>query len=282
VPSRPLKDAFVSLEDEPGESLHVLYATPDDELHPRPTVFMIHGGPYAADDDFYSPARAAWLDAGFAVVHVNYRGSTGYGRRWRDAIIGDPGRRPAADIAQARAWAIENGLAHPSRCVIEGWSWGGYLALLSAGLYPESWAACVAGAPIADYQQAYDEQADVLRGFDRALFAGSPIEKADLYAASSPITYVTDIVCPVLILHGRNDPRAPAGQVTSFTDRLSEQGKPHEVYEFDAGHGSLDTSERIRQTETEIGFALRHLLATYADTGSTTPDAEIQRKRQNI
>lgn len=270
APSRPVMDAFVPVEDRPGESLHLLYAIPDDERRPYPTVFMIHGGPYAADEDFYSPTRAAWLDAGFAVVHVNYRGSTGYGREWRDAILGDPGRRAASDIARARAWAVETGLAHASKCVVQGWSWGGYLSLLSAGLHPGDWSACIAGAPIADYVRAYDEQLDALRAFDRELFDGTPSDKPDLYAASSPANYVADIDCPVLILYGRHDPRTPAGQIVAFTNRLTEYGKPYQVYEFDAGHGSFDIAETIRQVETEIRFALRQLPPTY-DIGSDPP-----------
>lgn len=269
APSLPLMDAFVPMEGQSGESLHVLYAVPERRRAPHPAVFMIHGGPYAADEDFFSPARAAWLDAGFAVVHVNYRGSTGYGRRWRDAIVGDPGRRAVSDIARARAWAIETGLAHPARCVIEGWSWGGYLSLLSVGLHPDDWSACIAGAPIADYAQAYDEQLDALRALDRELFDGTPTERPDLYAASSPATYAANVCCPILILYGRDDPRTPPGQITAFIDRLTEHGKPHEVYAFDAGHGSLDTAETIRQTETEIGFALRHLLPSYASAASS-------------
>src|SRR5699024_384439 len=174
APSLPVTDAFVAMDEPPHQSLHLLYAAPENSRGPHPTVFLIHGGPYAADEDFYSPVRAAWLDAGFAVVHVNYRGSTGYGRTWRDAIIGDPGRRAAADIARARAWAIETGLAHPSRCVIEGWSWGGYLSLLCAALQPSDWSVCIAGAPIADYVLAYDEQLEALRTFDRELFDGTP------------------------------------------------------------------------------------------------------------
>lgn len=260
--SEALHDAFLPVDGEPDARLHVLYATPPNGRAPHPTVFLIHGGPYAADEDFYSPTRAAWLDAGFAVVHVNYRGSIGYGRHWRDAIIGDPGRLAVADIARARDWAIEHGLSVPSQCVVEGWSWGGYLALLTAGIHPSSWMACIAGAPIADYRLAYDEQLDVLREFDRELFAATPHENPELYTASSPSSYADAFACPVLILFGRNDPRTPTGQIRAFTERLAEHGKPHETYEFDAGHGSLDVAETIRQTETEIGFALRRLLDT--------------------
>lgn len=280
APSQPLEDVFIPLDDEPGESLHVLYATPEGGSLPRPTVFLVHGGPYAADEDFYSPARAAWLDAGFAVVHVNYRGSTGYGRRWRDSIIGDPGRRAVADIARAHAWAIDAGLAHPARCIVEGWSWGGYLALLAAGLHPDAWAACIAGAPIADYTKAYEEEPEPLRAFDRALFGGSPAELPEIYAVSSPSTYAPEVGCPILILHGVNDPRSPAAQLASFARQLSTSGKPHEIYEFSAGHGSLDTAETIRQLETEIGFALRHLLPTFAHGDPAAPDASPRRRAQ--
>src|SRR3712207_4425328 len=71
--------------------------------------------------------RALWLDAGFAVVHVNYRGSTGYGSAWRDAIEGRPGLTELEDVAAVHDWAVSCGFADPATCVVDGWSWGGYL-----------------------------------------------------------------------------------------------------------------------------------------------------------
>ncbi len=83
-------------------------------------TFLLHGGPHAADEDRFSASRALWLDAGFAVVHVNYRGSTGYGSRWRDAIEGRPRLSELDDIAAIHDWAITSGFTDPARCVVEG------------------------------------------------------------------------------------------------------------------------------------------------------------------
>ena len=138
----------------------------------RPTVFSLHGGPHAADEDRFSPARAAWVDAGFTVVEVNYRGSTGYGSAWRDAIEGRPGLTELEDVAAVLDHCVAEGIADPARCVVEGWSWGGYLALLAVGTQPERWAAGIAGVPVADYLAAYVDEMEQLRAFDRALFGG--------------------------------------------------------------------------------------------------------------
>ena len=80
--------------------------------------------------------RALWVDAGFTVVEINYRGSTGYGSAWRDAIEGRPGLTELEDVAAVVDALVAEGIADPARTVVEGWSWGGYLALLAAGTQP--------------------------------------------------------------------------------------------------------------------------------------------------
>jgi len=97
-----------------------------------------------------------------------------------------------------------------------------------------------------------------LRAYDRALFGGSPEEVRDVYVRSSPITYVDAVAAPVLVVAGANDPRCPIRQIDNYLTRLEELGKEHEVYRFDAGHGSLVIEETIRQVEVALNFALRH------------------------
>ncbi|HLC01714.1 MAG TPA: prolyl oligopeptidase family serine peptidase, partial [Anaerolineales bacterium] len=80
-------------------------AEPPDS-RPHPTIFEIHGGPPAHDRAAFSPLVQAWVDHGFAVVLVNYRGSTGYGKTWRDALEGDPGFTELGDIAKVHDWVI--------------------------------------------------------------------------------------------------------------------------------------------------------------------------------
>ncbi|WP_240686992.1 alpha/beta hydrolase family protein [Amycolatopsis suaedae] len=267
-PSRRVLDAFVDVDGPAAGRLHVLYATPDSP-GPWPTVFSVHGGPYAADEDYFSAIRATWLDAGFAVVHANYRGSTGYGRSWREAIKGDPGCLALDDLGSAHDWAVAHGVADPRRCVLRGWSWGGYLALLGVGRQPRRWAAGIAGAPIADYVAAYREQLPSLRHFDDELFGGGPDDVPEVYVRSSPLTYVPRVVAPVLLLCGDHDPRTPPGQLARFEEAMAEHDRYYEKYTFDAGHGSLEVEEQIRQCAVEIGFAVRHLgSAGTVDRGS--------------
>ncbi|MGB6165824.1 MAG: prolyl oligopeptidase family serine peptidase [Pseudonocardiaceae bacterium] len=263
--SQSLTDQFVPT---PHGAVHALVATPDGTSKGAlPTVFLLHGGPHEADKDRFCAVRALWLDAGFAVVHVNYRGSTGYGSAWRDAIEGRPGLAELEDVAAVHDWAISSGFADPARCVVEGWSWGGYLTLLALGIQPQRWAAGVAGIPVADYVAAYADEMEPLRAFDRALFGGSPDELPELYGKASPISYVADVRAPVLILAGENDPRCPIRQIDNYLARCTELHKPYRCYRYDAGHGSLVVAEDLRHAAVEVTFVREVLCGLYP--GST-------------
>jgi dipeptidyl aminopeptidase/acylaminoacyl peptidase len=113
--------------------------------------------------------------------------------------------------------------------------------------------------PVADYLAAYEDEMEGLRAYDRALFGGSPVEVRDVYVRSSPITYVDAVRAPVLVVAGANDPRCPIRQIDNYLGELDRLGKPHEVYRFDAGHGSLVIEETIRQVEVALSFALRNV-----------------------
>jgi dienelactone hydrolase len=253
--SVPVEDLWV---DGPGGPVHALVARPPETNAPAPAVVSLHGGPHAADEDRFSAVRALWVDAGFVVVEVNYRGSTGYGSGWRDAIEGRPGLTELEDVAAVLDACVASGVVDSARVVVEGWSWGGYLALLAAGTQPDRWAGALAGVPVADYLTAYADEMEQLRAFDRALFGGSPQERPEVYRASSPLTYVDAVAAPVLVLAGENDPRCPIRQVDNYLAALAARGDvPYEVSRFDAGHGSLVVEETMRHAAIEIGFARR-------------------------
>ena len=199
------------------------------------------------------------MDAGYAVVHVNYRGSTGYGSAWRDALTGRPGLTELEDVAAVHDALVEEGFLDPSRALLSGGSWGGFLTLLGLGTQPERWAAGIAEVPVADYLAAYEDEMEGLRAYDRALFGGSPDEVRDVYVRSSPITYVDAGSAPVLVVAGANDPRCPIRQIENYLGALERLGKDHEVYRYDAGHGSLVVDERVRQMRVELEFVARRL-----------------------
>ena len=251
----PVEDRWVP---GPGGDVHALLVRPEGPA-PYATAFLVHGGPESADDDSYRARRAAYVDAGYAVVHVNYRGSTGYGSAWRDALTGRPGLTELEDVGAVYDALVAEGIVDPTRALLSGGSWGGFLTLLGLGTQPERWAAGIAEVPVADYLAAYEDEMEGLRAYDRALFGGSPEEVHDVYVRSSPITYVDAVAAPVLVVAGANDPRCPIRQIDNYLVRLEELGKEHEVYRFDAGHGSLVIEETIRQVDVALEFALRHV-----------------------
>lgn len=199
------------------------------------------------------------MDHGYAVVRVNYRGSTGYGREWTDALKHRVGLIELEDIAAVREWAVTSRLADPSKLVLSGGSWGGYLTLLGLGTQPDAWAVGLAAVPVADYVTAYHDEMEALKSMDRTLLGGTPEEVPERYEASSPLTYVDEVRAPVYISAGLNDPRCPIQQVENYVNRLAARGATHEVYRYDAGHGSLVVEERIKQVRLELDFAERHL-----------------------
>nr|WP_175408225.1 prolyl oligopeptidase family serine peptidase [Streptomyces sp. TRM64462] len=270
-PSVPVEDAWV---EGPGGRIHALVMRPEGATGPLPTVFDVHGGPTWHYSDAYAAAPAAWVDHGYAVVRVNYRGSTGYGRAWTDALKHRVGLIELEDIAAVRDWAVSSGLADPERLVLTGGSWGGYLTLLGLGTQPDAWAVGIADVPVADYVTAYHDQMEALRALDRTLFGGSPEEVPERFRASSPITHVDAVRAPVYIAAGVNDPRCPIRQIDNYVDRLAGRGAVHEVYRYDAGHGSLVVEERIKQLRLELDFAARHLASGNGTaTGSATRTA---------
>jgi dienelactone hydrolase len=251
----PVEDRWVP---GPGGDGHALLIRPEGPA-PYATAFLVHGGPESADDDSYRARRAAYVDAGYAVVHVNYRGSTGYGSAWRDALTGRPGLTELEDVGAVYDALVAEGVVDPQRALLSGGSWGGFLTLLGLGTQPERWAAGIAEVPVADYLAAYEDEMEGLRAYDRALFGGSPEEVHDVYVRSSPITFVDAVAAPVLVVAGANDPRCPIRQIDNYLGELEKLGKEHEVYRFDAGHGSLVIEETIRQVEVALSFALRHV-----------------------
>ncbi|WP_328938237.1 prolyl oligopeptidase family serine peptidase [Streptomyces tauricus] len=254
--SVPVEDVWVT---GPGGRIHALVQRPAGASGPLPTVFDIHGGPTWHDSDSFAAGPAAWVDHGYMVIRVNYRGSTGYGREWTDALKHRVGLIELEDIAAVREWAVSSGYADPDRLILTGGSWGGYLTLLGLGTQPEAWALGIAAVPVADYVTAYHDEMEALKAMDRTLLGGTPEEVPERFEASSPLTYVDAVKAPVYISAGVNDPRCPIRQVENYVTRLAARDAAHEVYRYDAGHGSLVVDERIKQVRLELDFAERHL-----------------------
>lgn len=197
-------------------------------------------------------------------------------------------------MAGAHAYLVERGVAKPDQILLTGGSYGGYLTLQGLGVRPELWAGGMGVVAIAgecgvhaltqsrsalavsfvalltrkcrqplgwhtDWAMMYEDEADTLRGYQRALFGGSPEEMPEAHAKSSPITYVDDVAAPLLVIQGSNDTRCPPRPMEAYEARMKAAGKQIEVQWFEAGHGSGDIALNIKQQESMMLFALQVL-----------------------
>jgi dipeptidyl aminopeptidase/acylaminoacyl peptidase len=127
------------------------------------------------------------------------------------------------------------------------------------GRRPELWAGGMAEVAIADWKTMYEDEAESLRGYQRALFGGAPDEVPEATRKSSPITYAEQIKAPVMVIQGENDTRCPARQMKVYEAKLKSLGKQIEVHWFSAGHGSRAQEQQIQHQEKMLSFAYRVL-----------------------
>ncbi len=243
-----------------GQMVQGWLAVPDGP-GPFPAIIEMHGGMATLQRERFVPASQAWLDAGFAFLSVNFRGSSTFGRAFERKVWGNLGYWELEDVVAARAFLIEQSIANASQVFLTGASFGGYLTLLGIGKYPELWAGGMAEAPVVGLETLYETTGGVMRSIQMSFLGGTPEEQPERYKASSALTYVEQVRAPVLILTGRNDHRSPAGPIELYEQKLKEQGKAIEVVWFDAGHisSALQTELGITYQEHELRFAARVL-----------------------
>jgi dipeptidyl aminopeptidase/acylaminoacyl peptidase len=257
-PPRGTQSRWLSWSDPAGELINGFITTPAGS-GPFATIASIHGGPEWHHTDLWDPGLQAFVDEGFAVLQVNYRGSTGRGKAFREKLKGNIGFPETEDIIAGIDHVVAAGIADPGALFLEGWSWGGYLTTLIAGLHPDRWRATCAGIPVGDYVTAHYESAPTLRAWDLATLGGSPMDLPDLYRERNPMTYVDRVEAPMLLIAGEHDSRCPLGQVMVYAHALRARGRDVEVHLYGGGHHALEVEEKIAHARMTIDFFRRHL-----------------------
>lgn len=248
----------VSYQSGDGTPIQAWLVTPEGDA-PFPTIVHTYGGPSSVMTDSYSPGIQAWVDHGFAVFSINYRGSTTFGAEFQKSINGNLGELEVEDIEAGVQYLLDNNIAHPEMILKTGGSYGGYLTLLSLGKKPDLWAGGMAVVAIADWNLMYEDQAETLRSYQVALFGGKPEDMPEQMAKSSPITYVENIKAPVQIIQGENDTRCPSRQMNVYEEKMHKHSKHVEMVWFNAGHGSRAMEQSIEHQELQMRFAYRVL-----------------------
>jgi dipeptidyl aminopeptidase/acylaminoacyl peptidase len=252
------RSRWLSWTNPAGDTISGFVTTPQGP-GPFPTIASIHGGPEYHHTDLWDPGLQAFVDEGFAVLQTNYRGSTGRGKAFREELKGNIGFPETEDIVAGVDHLVDRGIADGNALFLEGWSWGGYLTTLIAGLHPDRWRAGCAGIPVGDYVAAHYESAPTMRAWDVATLGGSPMELPELYRERNPMTYVDRVQAPMLLIAGEHDSRCPLGQVMVYAHALRARAHEVEVHLYAGGHHALEVEEKIAHARMTIDFFKRHL-----------------------
>jgi len=212
-----------------------------------PMVLLVHGGPWARDVWTYQGANRSvqqfLANRGYAVLQLNYRGSTGYGRAFMEKAVAEYAGRMHDDLVDGVRWAVAEGVADPARVGIYGASYGGYSALVGATMTPETFACAVDVVGMSDLSRLI-EDAPAYWSLDLPWlkrYVGDPANPAQrkIMDAKSPINHVSKVRAPLLIMHGVNDPRVKFDQSERMVAALRAAGKKVEFVSFqDDGHGN--------------------------------------------
>ncbi|MDL5156247.1 S9 family peptidase [Actinomycetospora termitidis] len=243
----------VALTARDGLPLHGFLSLPVG-VEPRdlPLVLVVHGGPWAHDAWGYDPESQFLANRGYAVLHLNFRGSSGYGKRHTTSAVGELAGAMHDDLVDAVRWAVAEGIADPDRVGIYGGSYGGYAALVGVTVTPDLFAAAVDYVGVSDLPNFMRSLPAFSRPFQATnwlLYAGDPddpAQEADMLARS-PITMVDRIRTPLLVAQGANDARVVQAESDNIVASLRERGVPVEyLLADDEGHGFANPENQFR------------------------------------
>lgn len=221
-----------------------------------PLVVTCHGGPTAAAGTALNLGIQFWTTRGFAVMDVNYRGSTGFGRAYRRALDGAWGIADVDDVVAAARFAVARGLADPRRLAIRGGSAGGFTALCALAFH-DVFSAGASYYGVSDLEAlARDTHKFESRYLERLI--GPYPGRADLYRARSPLFAADRVACPVIFFQGTEDRVVPPDQTERMAAALRARGIPVEVHLFPGEqHGFRRAENLARALDAELAFYRR-------------------------
>jgi dipeptidyl aminopeptidase/acylaminoacyl peptidase len=229
-----------------------------------PLVLDVHGGPWWRWRWGFNHAAQFLSNRGYAVLQINYRGSTGYGRRFMEAAIGEFGGRMQEDLLDAVAWAVAEGIADPARVAIYGWDYGGYAVLEALTSTPKVFAAGVAASAPADWVASLEQMppywAEHAARYHRYLGNPADPEQRPSLRARSPIHRLDQLVRPLLVIQGERDIRGMTEQAQAVVTALRRGGRPVEYLGFpDEGHWIQNWQNNVRLYRSLENFLGAHL-----------------------
>jgi dipeptidyl aminopeptidase/acylaminoacyl peptidase len=253
----------VSYKARDGLTVHGYLTKPlGVEAKNLPTVLLVHGGPWARDSWGFNPLAQFLANRGYAVLQVNFRGSTGYGKAFLNAGNREWAGKMHQDLLDAVEWIVKEGVADPKKVAIMGGSYGGYATLVGLTFTPEVFACgvdIVGPSNITTLLKTIPPYWAPMK----ALFAkrvGDPEKEEAFLKERSPLFKVDAIQRPLLIGQGANDPRVKVAESDQIVDAMRKAGKPVEYVLYpDEGHGFVRPENRLHFFAVTEQFLAKHL-----------------------
>ena len=245
-----------------------------------PAVLWIHGGPESQDTFTFSPWALFLVQEGYVVLLPNFRGSTGYGEKFRNLNVEDSGGGEIDDVGAAAQFLIDQGIADPKRIAIGGGSHGGTVVANAVVKLPSMFAAAIELFGVVN-RATYNERTNRNSAIRWEIkMGGTPEEKPEVYRKANVLLDVQKIKTPLLIMHGQDDPQVPPYESAQFVNALKKYDKlfwyftyPHE------GHGISERTHRLDAWRKQLAFLSKFLQPSFGHSiTAVTDDAILEQK----
>jgi dipeptidyl aminopeptidase/acylaminoacyl peptidase len=227
-----------------------------------PVVVNVHGGPWARDTWGFNPEVQFLASRGYAILQINYRGSTGYGRKFWESSFKQWGRKMQDDITDGVDWLISSGIADKKRIGIYGGSYGGYAVLAGLTFTPDLYACGVDNVGVSNLFTFMNSIPPYWKPFLNMFYemVGNPEIDKELLKETSPVFHVNKIKAPLLIAQGANDPRVAKSESDQIVEALKKRGidVPY-IVKNNEGHGFHNEENRFEFYRAMEEFLGKHL-----------------------
>jgi len=266
VPMKPIK-----YQSRDGLTIHGYLTLPKGvPARNLPVVVNPHGGPWFRDSWGYNSEVQFLANRGYAVLQVNFRGSTGYGRKFWEASFKQWGKAMQDDITDGVQWLIKQGIADPKRVGIYGGSYGGYATLAGLTFTPDLYAAGVDYVGVSNIFTFIKAFPPYWKPYLEMVYemVGDPEKDKDLLTAASPVFHSKNIKVPLLIAQGANDPRVNKAESDQMVEALKARGieVPY-IVKANEGHGFSNEENRFEFYRAMEEFLGKHLGGRVEKTG---------------
>ncbi len=228
-----------------------------------PAVVFVHGGPGGQSTRGYSALMQYMANQGYAVLAINNRGSSGYGKTFFAADDQKHGREPLWDCIEAKTFLASLGHVDPERIAIMGGSYGGYMVLAAMAFRPEAFKVGVNIFGVSNWLRTLESIPPYWESFRLALYTeiGDPVKDREMLIASSPLFHAKNIRRPLMVVQGANDPRVIQPESDEIVAAVKKNNIPVEYLLFpDEGHGFSKKVNQIEANRRMVQFLDRHLL----------------------